>query len=631
MMNGGGAERMRRVRAAAVRACGTLRKAVETGALEQFQSVSLSEAVVLGLVNQGVRTFIGIFGHGSTDVGEVLRIYEAEGAVRTVQVRSEVEAAHIASALKWKYGETPAVFTSIGPGALQALAGSLTALSNGLGVYYLLGDETTHGEGPNMQQIPRREQELFLRLTGTMGPSCSIHTPSAVFTALKRGCGTVNGAVRQSPFYMLLPMNVQPETMARCNLLEFPERMVLPPAAVSDELVYGKAVRLIRSASRIAVKAGGGAARLPSGVLAEFLDLIDGVYVHSPNIPGVLPGSHPRNMTVGGAKGSISGNYAMEECDLLIAVGARGVCQWDSSGTAFRKAEHIININVSPEDLAQYNRTLPLQGDAGLVLIRLIGALKAEGIEPVSRESEWLRRCREKRREWEEYKRARYEAPPLSDAKWKCPLLTQPRAVKIAVDFADSLGAVKYFDAGDVQANGFQIVCDEIPGRTVTDTGASYMGFAVSAMLASALAEDGDYPMAFTGDGSFMMNPQILIDGVAHGLRGMIVLFDNRRMAAISGLQTAQYGREFRTDDPVAVDYVRMASSVRGVMSVYGGHSPEELEEALKEAAGHDGLSLVHVPVYYGGHELAGLGAFGRWNVGNWCDRVQKEKHEIGL
>lgn len=49
------------------------------------------------------------------------------------------------------------------------------------------------------------------------------------------------------------------------------------------------------------------------------------------------------------------------------------------------------------------------------------------------------------------------------------------------------------------------------------------MGFAVSSMLAFALAGGKDYPVAFTGDGSFMMNPQILIDGVQHGLRGMIV------------------------------------------------------------------------------------------------------------
>ena len=70
--------------------------------------------------------------------------------------------------------------------------------------------------------------------------------------------------------------------------------------------------------------------------------------------------------------------------------------------------------------------------------------------------------------------------------------------------------------------------------------------------------------IAFCGDGSFMMNPQILIDAVVHRVRGMVVIFDNRRMGAISSLQQAQYGHEFGTNDHVAVDYVAMAHSVEG-------------------------------------------------------------------
>ena len=143
--------------------------------------------------------------------------------------------------------------------------------------------------------------------------------------------------------------------------------------------------------------------------------------------------------------------------------------------------------------------------------------------------------------------------------------MTQPAAIKSVIDFADTIGAIKLFDAGDVQANGFQAVEDTKSGQTYTDTGSSYMGFAVSALLASAIADKGKYSIAFTGDGSFMMNPQILLDGVEHHVKGMIVLFDNRRMAAISGLQGAQYGHEFATDDIVDVDYLQMSEAFKGV------------------------------------------------------------------
>ena len=79
-----------------------------------------------------------------------------------------------------------------------------------------------------------------------------------------------------------------------------------------------------------------------------------------------------------------------------------------------------------------------------------------------------------------------------------------------------------------------------------------------------------------------MMNPQILIDAVQHGLKGMILLFDNRRMGAITSLQNAQYSIEYKTDDQVVVDYVQMAEAVQGVKGFYSGETPEEMKEAIR-------------------------------------------------
>jgi 3D-(3,5/4)-trihydroxycyclohexane-1,2-dione acylhydrolase (decyclizing) len=157
------------------------------------------------------------------------------------------------------------------------------------------------------------------------------------------------------------------------------------------------------------------------------------------------------------------------------------------------------------------------------------------------------------------------------------------------------------------------------------------MGFAVSALLATAISRRPFYGVAFSGDGSFTMNPQILIDGVQHGARGCILLFDNRRMAAISGLQVAQYGRDFATNDSVAVDYVAWAEAVPGIKALHSGYSVESLRRALDEAYQHPGLSLVHIPVYYGPDPLGGMGVFGRWNVGNWSAETQALRHQIGL
>jgi 3D-(3,5/4)-trihydroxycyclohexane-1,2-dione acylhydrolase (decyclizing) len=614
-------ERTMRERARSLAQAGGLRAALAAGRLPKLIETTLAEALVLGLLKQGVRKYFAIFGHGSTDLGNVLRIYEEEGVTRTLNCRNEVEMAHAATALRWQYGETCAVVTSIGPGAMQAFAGSLAAASNGIGVYHIYGDETTFGEGYNMQQVPKEEQGLFGRMTAVLGQSYVLHTPQALRDALRRGALCVNHPYRAGPFYLLLPLNTQPAPVT-LNLATLPERPALPKLAPADDAAIEEAARLIAQSERVAIKAGGGT-RGHDAAVRRLAQAAGAAVVLSPGSTGVLPDAHPQNMHVGGSKGSISGNFAMAEADVLVVIGSRAVCQADCSGIGYKKARAVININGDLADALHYNNTVALTGDISAVAERLAAKLEAAGAN--ANERAWLAACAQKKAEWAAYKRERFNCSPLTDEAWGRPVLPQPAAIKIVADFANEIGAAKFFDAGDVQANGFQIVEDNRTGDTFTEAGASYMGFAASALLASAHADTPRYGIGFSGDGSFMMNPQILIDAVEHGVRGTVVIFDNRRMAAISGLQQAQYRAEFRTNDRVAVDYVQLASAVKGVRAIFGGDDADALRAALREAHAHRGLSVVHVPVYCGADERSGLGAWGQWNVGNWCEDVQAE------
>lgn len=621
-------DRQRIARAEILKNQPDLEAAIATGALAQFQDISVSEAIVLGLLRQGVSTYIGIFGHGTTDIAEVLRVYEEHGLVKTLNVRHETAAAHAATALKALTGKTAAVITSIGPGAMQAFAGSLCAASNGLGVYHIYGDETTHGEGFNMQQIPRDEQGLFLKLCGLMGNAYSVYEPWSIVTALRAGSATVFGGSFNGPFFLLAPMNVQPSILRNFNLLELPVAANPPRMLNTDDALFEKSAKLIAAAKQVTIKIGRGAKGC-GDLIRELAGIADAAIVAGPGATGAIPYSEPRYMTVGGSKGSLAGNYAMNEADLVIVVGARAVCQWDCSGTAWKNAQHIININSDAVHAGHYNRSVALTGDARKNLEKLIAVMKNKGLREKGLGSRWALSLADKKNQWESFKRLRYECEPLFDQKRKRTVLTGPAAIRIACVFADSIGAVKIFDAGDVQANGFQIVEDDREGRTFTDTGSSYMGFAASAVLVSALHDC--YLIAFCGDGCFMMNPQILIDAVEHRARGCIIIFDNMRMAAISGLQKAQYGHEYKTDDAVEVDYTAMAQSVKGVNALFGGWSADEFRDALRKAHSFQGLSVIHLPVYAGDDERAGMGVFGDWNVGNWCESVQTEHHRIGL
>ena len=597
---------------------GGVNAVVEAGLLSNTVSLGLTEVMVLGLIRQGVTKFLMILGHGSTEFGETLRVYESAGLVKGFQFRNEVEMAHTATALRWVYDEPCAVVTSIGPGALQAMAASIVSSSNGIGVYHIYGDETTHGEGYNMQQVPKRVQGMFGQITAFMGASYTLHTPQAFREALRRGATRVFHPSKAGPFFLNLPINTQPAkvTLRLDSLPERPQPFV--PYLLSDALIKNAAA-LISKTSQVAIKAGGGS-RKAAEALLYFAETSGAVVVLSPGSTGVLPNDHPQNMHVGGSKGTISGNYAMQEAELVIFVGSRGVCQSDCSGMGWPKAKYVINVNTDFNDALHYNNTLALQGDAATVLKQLTQCLDKQ-----KNKIEWLSKCLAKKQEWQSFKKDRFDAATVEDDIWKIPLLTQPQVIKIADDFARLHGAIKFFDAGDVQANGFQIVEDNSPEETFTDSGSSYMGFAVSALLSQALADEGRYGIALTGDGSFMMNPQILIDGIQHGVHGTILLLDNRRMAAISQLQEAQYGCTYRTNDLVEVDYVKMAQSIKGIRAFWGGTNLEDLKKVLVEAYAHPGLSLIHVPVYHGPNPLGGMGAYGSWNVGNWCEEVQQK------
>ena len=606
---------------AAVFATNTVDAALDDGLIEPVIDLTLSEALVIGLLKQGVRRYFVIFGHGSTDFGEVLRVYSRAGAVDVINCRNEVEMAHAATAYAWVHGETPAVVTSIGPGALQAMAGSLASASNGIGVYHIYGDETTQGEGFNMQQVPKREQGVFGKLTSLMGQSYTLHTPGSLRECLRRGTNCVHHPYKPGPFYVMLPINTQPRP-TKLGVGALPGRTAIPALAPAGPDGLEDAVQFLRSRRRIVIKAGGGA-RAHHEAIRKFATRVGAPVVLSPGSTGVVADSHDQNMHVGGSKGSISGNYAMHNADSVIMIGSRAVCQADCSGIGYPNAGAVLNLNGDLGDVTHYANSICLPGDITAVIEALLAAAGSD--TGASRRQEWLRECVARKREWTDFKSSRIHADPLADDVWQRPVLTQPAAIHAVSSLANRVGAIKFFDAGDVQANGFQVVEDDLPGQTFTEAGASYMGFACSALLSGAHVDGARYAIAFTGDGSFMMNPQILIDAVEHGVRGMIALFDNRRMAAITGLQEAQYGHGFRTNDSVAVDYVAMASSVSGVMALPGGCNRAELDAALDAAFAHDGLSLLHIPVY------CGMGAYGAWNVGNWVDDVESRYLEMRI
>ena len=251
-------------------------------------------------------------------------------SVRGWQFRNEVAMAHAATALR---GNTvrSAVVTSIGPGAMQALAGALAAASNGIGVYHIYGDETTYGEGYNMQQVPKPEQGLFGRMTAILGGRIRCTRPRRSAMLYARAATVLHPWPVRS-FCSAAQHAAYADRAAR----RAATRPRWPRLAPPDD---------IESARRLAIRCrpGGHQGRRRARgqrAIRRWAGRGRGAAVcSSPGSVGVLPTVTRRTCTSPVPKDRSAAISPCGKPNSLIVIGSRAVCQADCSGIGWPKTD----------------------------------------------------------------------------------------------------------------------------------------------------------------------------------------------------------------------------------------------------------------------------------------------------
>ncbi len=584
--------------------------------MPRFQTMTLTEALAAFLAENGIQYVLGVGGHGNTPLLEALMPYHRKGKLRVVDVQHEAVAAHAAMALKWAYGIESAVFTSIGPGWFNTLIAQATAMSDGYGYLVFAADKTTAYEGPNMQQIMRHGQFGFLKAAGAIVKEAYVIVdPRNLYTILPEALAKTREKGSAGPVDIFLPMNLQAVTheynLPMLRRKVEPARGRLRP----DPEQVRRAAEEIRRHKRIAMRVGGGAVGAGEAIKA-LAETIGAAVIMGPVALDVVESDFPLNVGAAGSKGSISGNYAADHATLIINIGGRGVCQADCSATLYARARAFININLNEIEAHRYNG-LPVVGDAAAALEDILAELRAG--PDITPDARWLAALQREKKKWERYLADYYDHPVIGGR------LTQPAVVKAADDHVNSHRGIKIFDAGDVQAHGFQICRHLEPKTSLNETGNSCMGFGICAAFGLGLVPDRKYPTAIIGDGSFLMQAQAIRDMVKHGSNCTVVVLDNQAMGAITALQWAQDYAAFATVDPAhvePVDYAALARSM-GCAAFTPEPSVDSLHDCLEKAYRHPGPAVVDVKVHLGAEKYAALGAFGRWNVGPWSPTVE--------
>jgi acetolactate synthase-1/2/3 large subunit len=276
-----------------------------------------------------------------------------------------------------------------------------------------------------------------------------------------------------------------------------------------------------------------------------------------------------------GMHGTKAANFAVQECDLLIAVGARFDDRVTGKLNTFASQAKVIHMDIDPAEMSKLRQAhVALQGDLNALLPALQQALSIEA---------WCQYTADLRREhaW------RYDHP--GDAIY-APLLLKQLSERKPAD------SVVTTDVGQHQMWAAQHLEFSRPENFITSSGLGTMGFGLPAAVGAQVARPDDTVICISGDGSFMMNVQELGTVKRKQLPLKIVLLDNQRLGMVRQWQqlffNERYSETTLTDNP---DFLLLASA----FGIPGQHitRKDQVEAALDTMLSSSGPYLLHVSI----------------------------------
>lgn len=571
------------------------------------------EIVIESLVRHHVPYLVGIPGHGC--LGLVDALSKNTNRIQLLQVRHEQSAVHLADGYYRLTGTPLAVFTSIGPGAMNTVIGVASCYVDSIPVLVLTGNSHTHMAGRGvLQEIERRQDadslSVFAPITKrTWRPTRVDRLPSILRRAFIEMLGG-----RRGPVVVDLPMDVQCDSAeVRAEELGSVQPVGRP---LPDPTLIEQAGRLLLQAQRPVLVAGGGviAARAWNELraLAEFLGA---PVVTTMMGKGAFPEDHPLSGLHGGSKGTTCGSALTSRADVLLAVGMRFA---DESTSSYRQGvtyaippTRLIHIDLDPAEIGKnYPAEVGIVADAQAVLAALLAWLKTHSAPRDYKSGAYFAEIQQLRAEWLARVRelAASDHAPVTISR----LIAELRAFL-------RRDAIVLTSSGNTQAQWFQEVLTYEPQTNLTTGGFSTMGWTVPAALGAKLATPDRQVVGLLGDGDFLMTVQELATAVQYDLPVVYVVANNAGWIAIRDLQADVYGleravgAEFLKDDrPISPD---LAAIARG-FGCYAERisAPDEVRPALERAFASGQPAVIEVLVERN-YPLSGSPAVGWWDV----------------
>jgi len=477
-----------------------------------------AQILIDALSKEGVEIIFGYPG------GQVIPIFDAFYQVNTpriILVRHEQAAAHAADGYARATGKVGVCLATSGPGATNLVTGIATAYMDSIPMVAITGQVPTPVLGSDAFQ----EADV-------VGITRSITKHNLLVKSIDELPGMLKQAFyiartgRPGPVLIDIPSDVSRATI---DNYEYPEKIAMRsyrPNTVGHNRQILRVAELIASCRKPVIYAGGGV--ILSGATPELFELVE-----KTNIPvtttlmglGSFPGTHPLFIGMPGMHGSKTANYALQQTDLLISVGARFDDRVTGNVDHFAQNAKVVHMDIDPAAIAKIIQVdVPVVGDAKNILEQLNKIVK-----PRAR-NDWNAQIDE----WRTgglftYKKSDGEIKPQMVIETLYNLLKE--------------NAIIATDVGQHQMWTAQYYLFDKPRTLLTSGGLGTMGFGLPAAMGAAMSRPGKPVVAIAGDGSIQMNIQELATISVNRIPVKIAIINNSYLGMVRQWQDLFYGR----------------------------------------------------------------------------------------
>lgn len=544
------------------------------------QRVSGAYALIDSLVRHGVKHIFGYPGGAILPIYDALYKAEEKGLIQHILVRHEQGASHAADGYARATGEVGVCFATSGPGATNLVTGIATAQMDSIPMVVVTGQVTRDAIGTDAFQ----ETDIHGITLPIVKHSYVVRDPNQMSQIVAEAFHIASTG-RPGPVLIDVPKDVGIEEIDYMPVAPGDVTIAgYSPAVPVDDAQVEAAIALLHSAERPLFYIGGGA--IASGAHSEIQALAEMFAAPMTNTlmgKGAVDEHHPLSVGMLGMHGTAYANFAVSQCDLLVAIGARFDDRVAGNLEKFASKAKVIHIDIDPAEVGKVRMPeVPIVGDVKTVLAALLAKLQQRSAPDTQQTQAW----RDQIDTWK--KDYPLVVPTYPDQ-------ISPQAV--IVELAKQAPHAYYTtDVGQHQMWAAQFLKNG-PRQWISSAGLGTMGFGLPAAMGVQVALPEHQVVCISGDASFQMNLQELATLAQYGIPVKTVVLNNGWQGMVRQWQQRFFGERYSSSNmEVGMPNFELLAQAFGVKGMVV-NEPSELTEAIAHMLSHDGPVLMDVRV----------------------------------